>query len=96
MSVHRSIVSVVCVDQYARRVTLQRTIDLPFPPSLTGPELGFAAADHDWSGEVVSVVYDVRAGVYHVELGEWLGPQMTLTEMIAAMGPEWKRLSEVV
>jgi len=88
----RAIVSVVCTDCLSRRVTFVREVELPFVPFLGGPELGFVAARHDWAGEVIGVVYELATNTYHVELGEWDGPMMTLDEMEAAMGPAWRKL----
>lgn len=88
-----ALVSVVLYDRRMSTAIFTRQVSLPYPVVI-GAELGFTGARDDaWSGEVIDMVTDVDGGVTHLVLEDWLSERLTLEEMIAELGPHWKRLS---
>ena len=88
----RICVSLSVYDRRLKSAMLQRLIEMPSPPTV-GLEIGFPGIRDDyWSGEVATVIWDVEAGIYHVELEDWCSQRLSVEEMVKALGPEWKQL----
>ena len=88
----RTVVSVQLVDRRSRRAVMQRTVDLPFAPAPM-MELGFIDPGTDaWSGCVEQCIWSFAENCFHVELEDWASGRYVLEDMIADLGPEWRRI----